>query len=147
MVSTHLENVIESRSSAQLGVKINNVWNHHLVFRFQYFILGGQMRITRLRSLFCDLFRNLFSSYPPDFHGFVSKQKKQTTQTILLTSFSPFSMVLFHSWTPKTRNNKRSNNPHEQRQQHPWMTFQKNTHWFIFQDPHSIASYNPYITG
>ena len=30
VVSTHLKNISQSGSSPQVGVKIKNVWNHHL---------------------------------------------------------------------------------------------------------------------
>ena len=32
MVSTHLKNISQIGSSPQVGVKINNIWNHHLVY-------------------------------------------------------------------------------------------------------------------
>ena len=43
MVSTYLKNISQIGSSpqlAQLGVKIINIWNHHLVISFQHKFLG-----------------------------------------------------------------------------------------------------------
>ena len=34
MVSTHLKNISQIGSFPQIGVKITNIWNHHLVFLF-----------------------------------------------------------------------------------------------------------------
>ena len=33
MVSTHLKNISQNGSSPQVGMKIKNIWNHHLVLR------------------------------------------------------------------------------------------------------------------
>ena len=35
MVSTHLKNISQNGNLTQVGVKINNIWNHHLASKYQ----------------------------------------------------------------------------------------------------------------
>ena len=36
VVSTHLKNISQNGNLPQIGVKIKNIWNHHLVFHYPY---------------------------------------------------------------------------------------------------------------
>ncbi len=52
VVSTHLKNISQNGNLPQIGVKIKNIWNHHLVLHLRPFwqdvptILGGFLGIN-----------------------------------------------------------------------------------------------------
>ena len=61
VVSTHLKNISQNGNPPQIGVKIKNIWNHHLVFGYHH------SQLPMLINLWID--PSPQNSAPPQFQG------------------------------------------------------------------------------
>ena len=70
MVSTHLKNISQNGNLPQIGVKIKNLWNHHLVECFESFIFGGPDMVQQLRKAMLTLDWDMLipSQFPGSIH-------------------------------------------------------------------------------
>ena len=83
MVSTHLKNISRIGSFPQVGMKINNIWNHHLVLHPKNSCPAGfrdRFTIVRNRWLFISpIWPGKKSSYLPKGVGWISSIETHST--------------------------------------------------------------------
>ena len=108
MVSTHLKNISQNGNLPQIGVKIKNIPNHHLVINIYItYILNMSVSLC-WEFLWCDCENVMFSFLTPEAWKTWTPGKGDSDPTWNLSDFKGFHVKKFGSQKKTTRFNHAS---------------------------------------